>query len=124
MYGRGGDRMQQKQLEERRRMRSQIHPIWRGVGFGMVILIPFISWFGMDILWQEYLKRGNPIPLDLVIKASDPYLLIKIIGTVVLMFVLYIVFLLITFLFNSIFGAPRYGPTDAPPMVYRGKKAR
>jgi hypothetical protein len=106
----------------------KIHPIWRGIGFLLIIIIPFISFIGALILIDENAKRGwYRIPADLVFRfnlpliGTDPLLLMKIILTLIIMFLIYIVFLLFSFLINSIFGVSGYGPHDAPLEPYRGK---
>jgi hypothetical protein len=103
-------------------LRPKIHPIWRGVGFGMMILIPIISYAGMEILIQQNMKSNFfPWPYDIMAKPGevlwngDPLLYFKILVVVVIMFVLFALFTLVTFLINSAFGVPRYGPMDVPP---------
>jgi len=103
--------------------RQPVHPIWRGVGFVMAILIPVISFFSSLVLLDE---KTRPvwlvIPGDLIAKGSDPLIYIKIIITVAIMFILYIVLLFITFLVNKLFAPPRYGPLDVPPTAYKGPR--
>ena len=100
-----------------------IHPIWRGIGFLFMFLIPILSYFGALVLIDENNKRGwVPIPADLIIKAFDPLILVKAIIIIVLMIILFAIFMLVTFLFNSLFGPSRYGPLDVPPAAYRHRK--
>jgi hypothetical protein len=100
-----------------------IHPIWRGIGFAMIVLIPFLSYVGMRVLLQEnQLKGWFPLPQDLLVNWRDPLILIEVLITIAIAFVLYILFMLVTFMMNRVFAPPRYGPTDVPPESYRGKK--
>lgn len=103
---------------------KEIHPIWRGIGFAMMLLIPFLSYVAAIAILDENIKqRWFPIPSDLLIRwGNDPMLVIKIILTVLIAFALYLVFMLVTFMLNKIIAPPRYGPLDAPQASYRGKK--
>jgi hypothetical protein len=112
--------------------KAKIHPVWRGVGFLMMIVIPIISYAATELLIAENQLHGYfPWPGDILAKPGellyngDPLLYFKILITVSFILVFYALFTLITFIFNSMFGAPRYGPLDAPPInVKVRKKAR
>lgn len=106
-----------------------VHPIWRGVGFAMIILIPIISYAATEVLIQQNMKSNFfPWPVDILAKPGDllwngdVLLYFKILMTVTFMLVLYAIFTLVTFLINSAFGAPRYGPYDVPPIRARVRK--
>jgi len=100
-----------------------IHPIWRGVGFAFIIIIPIFSYAAALVLIEQNSKSGwFQIPADLIFKGADPLLYIKIIVTITIAFILYIIFMLITFLVYSMFGPKRYGPYDVPPIKYRRKR--
>lgn len=100
-----------------------IHPIWRGIGFALLIFAPIMG-YAASIVLIELNKENNwlPIPKDLLIAGSDPYLLIKIIITIVIAFIIFLLFQLITFFLYRIAGPSRYGPLDVPRVAYRGKK--
>lgn len=103
--------------------KKEIHPIWRGIGFIFIILIPILSFFGSIVLLDENAKRGwFRIPSDLIVPLWDPLLGIKLIITIFLMFILYSLFKLVSFIVFGILAPPRYGPFDVPPQRYRGKK--
>lgn len=103
--------------------RYEPHPVWRGIGFALLILTPILGWFGSVLLVDENMRqRWFPIPADLLWSGSDPLLLVKIIVAIVLMFILMIVFQLITFVLVRIFGGSLMGPLDAPTVTYRGKR--
>lgn len=108
---------------QKSRDKQQVHPIWRGVGFALMVLIPILSYAGALVLLEENGKKGwIPIPRDLMTPwFSDPLILIKILVMIVLMVILYGVFMMITFLINRAFAPPRYGPTDVPPTEFRGR---
>ena len=106
--------------------RPEIHPIWRGVGFGMMVLIPIISYFATELLIaQNAISQWVVVPPDLLahpgthlwfITVTDPYLYIKIVMTIALALVIYVIFLFITYAAQRLFGPSRYGPMDAPPV--------
>jgi len=104
---------------------KEMHPIWRGVGFALAILTPIISYSGALVLISANAQNGwVAIPADLMAPFADRMLYVKIILTLVLMFFFYTIFSFITFTLYGIFGPPRYGPRDVPPLEYRGGKYR
>lgn len=100
-----------------------IHPIWRGVGFILIILIPVLSYVGTLLLLEENAKSGwFSIPRDLISPYVEPYFYVKAILTVVFMFIFYAIFLFITALINRMIAPPRFSVYDVPPQAFRGKK--
>jgi hypothetical protein len=110
----------------------RIHPIWRGVGFAMMVLIPLFSYAAAETIIQQNRKMNFfPWPTDIYAKPGDllyygdPLLYFKILVTITVMFILYALFTLVTVAINSAFGSPRYGPYDLPPVNAKvRKKAR
>lgn len=103
--------------------KQPIHPIWRGIGFGMIVLIPFLSYIGaLAVLQENARNRWFTIPRDLLVQWSDPLILVKVLLTIAIAFILYILFTLIAFILMKMFAPSRYGPYDVPPVAYRGKK--
>lgn len=103
--------------------KKPIHPIWRGIGFIFIILIPILSYIGALVLLEENTKRGwFGIPRELFVPIFDPLLGVKIGIAIVLMIILYGIYTLISFIVLSIAAPPRYGPFDVPPQRYRGNK--
>lgn len=120
---------QREASREEREARRQVHPIWRGVGFALIILIPILSYAATEvILQQNAMNQWFPMPFDLVAKRGDflyngdPWLYFKIILTITIMLVLYAVLTMVTFIINSLFAPPRYGPLDAPPIKAKVRK--
>jgi hypothetical protein len=102
-------------------LKQSVHPIWRAVGCFMAILIPIIGFTGALMLIEANQEQGwLVIPYDFVAPGDDPLLYVKIGLTAVLSFILYVIFMMITFFINSAFGPKRYGPTDAPQQKYKG----
>ena len=100
-----------------------IHPIWRGIGFALIVLAPIMGYAAsILILKANEINKWYPVPKDLLVKWQDPYILVKLIITAVIAFLLFMIFQLITFLLYRLFGPSRYGATDVPSVKYRGKK--
>lgn len=103
-------------------MNRKIHPIWRGVGFALMILAPIIAYGIALIVMEENGRRGLVnIPPSLIVQWQDPYILVKLIITLLVTLVLYAIATMIYFMISSIIGPSRYGPTDVPPVAYKGK---
>lgn len=125
--GKYESQMRGKTREEREK---RAHPIWRGVGFGLAILIPIISYAGSEELIKANRKFGwLPMPTDLVARPGDflyfgdPWIYLKIALTLMLMFVLYVVFMLITFAVNKATLDPaRMDPYYVPPIKAKVRK--
>jgi hypothetical protein len=107
----------------------RIHPIWRGIGFIFIILIPILAYFATLVVLDANNQKGwFQIPADLYYQGGypllggDPLLYVKIMGTIAFAFLFYAIFMLINFIVYSMFAPPRYGPLDVPPMHYRRVK--
>ena len=101
---------------------NSVHPIWRAVGCFLIIIIPVMGFTGSILLIQ--LNRHNhwlKIPANFIAAGGDPYLYIKIGLTTLISLILYIFFMLVTFLMNSALGPKKYGPTDVPQQRFKGK---
>jgi hypothetical protein len=114
---------------EKRAKAKEIHPIWRGVGFGLIILVPLFSYALTEVILKaNQTANWFPLPYDLMAKPTDlfytgdPLIYIKIIMTITFSLVLFAIFTLVTFIMNSAFGRPRYGPMDVPPINVKVKK--
>jgi hypothetical protein len=109
---------------------KQLHPIWRGVGFGLVILIPIISYAATDVLITANRSSGwFRMPSDLIARPGDflyngdPWLYLKIAITLAFMFVFYALFMLITFAVNRATLDPRRtDPYYVPPVKAKVRK--
>lgn len=117
--------------------RYKIHPIWTGVGFLMVVIVPVMTWaasaliveFGQQQHWSVF--SAFPRYLDI------PAFLYSIPGTVQLsrmpnLPVTLVLFFFMLIVFSGIFsvlyayiyrlvGPPRYGPQDMPAPKIRTK---
>ena len=121
-----------------RRQRDQrpwrIHPVWRGIGCALLLLIPIMSWYTTSLFLQTNTKVVLPWELTRVV--AIPYTHVGEIDKVILQinryfdatgFVLGQIFFTIIFSFIGfgvmaflyallyrVAGPPRYGPFDVP----------
>ncbi len=101
----------------------KIHPIWRGIGCLMMIIIPVISYAGSVLLVEANLKKHwLPFPREFYGPPSHPLLYAEI-GVAVLLSILgYLIFVIFYTVLYRFFGPPKFGPTDAPPIRRAGGK--
>jgi hypothetical protein len=104
-------------------MNRKVHPVWRGVGFAFMILIPIFSYVSADLFLVENARSHLVVfPNNLyLIGQPDPQLLIRILITIVFMLILYALLTFVSLLVIRMFAPPRYGPLDVPPTGYHGK---
>ncbi len=95
-----------------------IHPIWRGIGCGLMIVIPVISYIAADYFITNASQfKWVIIPNDMIIHlqfVKDVFILVKLLYTAIFGAVLYLILTLVTFVINRFFGPPRFGPYDVP----------
>ncbi|OJX41432.1 MAG: hypothetical protein BGO78_01490 [Chloroflexi bacterium 44-23] len=102
---------------------NPIHPIWRGIGFVLMIVTPIMGYAASILLLDlNAQNRWIPIPRDLIIAGKDPYLLIKLFITLIIALLIFLLFQIVTFFILRISSPSRYGPTDVPPVRYTGRK--
>jgi ABC-type multidrug transport system permease subunit len=98
------------------------HPIWRGIGVLLFILLPIMGYIGsLLILDENRRQRWFSYPQALIVPGSDQLLLIKVILTLGIAAVLYFIIMMITFIIFRIVSPPKLGPTDAPPVQWKNK---
>jgi len=116
-----------------------IHPIWRGIGCLMLILIPIIAFAAADTFYDNaselnlfgsaiFPRTGIMYRVffsfelfdDLTLRLTFFHLVFTVIFSVV-------GFLIFSFVYAIIYrftGPPQYGPTDAPPIRRKKTKQR
>lgn len=112
----------------------RVHPIWRGVGFAMMVLIPVIGYAASDVLIkQNDIHQWTPLPVDLFAKPGeflynyfpDPLLYIRIMIFVAVVAVLFALFTLVSFMMNGMFGiTDRNDPYYVPPVRRQPRRPR
>jgi hypothetical protein len=100
-----------------------VHPIWRGIGCIMMLIVPVLSYAGAVLLYEQNLTaKWVRVPRDLTQTVSIPgvgavpHLFANLIVTVLLMLLGYAVFIVLYAVIFRLVGPPRYGPVDSPPV--------
>ena len=115
--------------------RGVVHPVMRGIGCIMIVVVPILA-YGLSVLLVNYVvSKGWPIPpawlgtptfhpllsrlsgvaTVLAFLRTQNNLFANIIFAIALTVVIGGVMSVIYGYIYTIFGPPRYGPTDAPP---------
>jgi hypothetical protein len=94
--------------------KTKIHPVWRGIGCVMMIVIPGLSYLAANFLIKSRdVLTWVMIPQDLVFKQlKDPLFWVKIFYALVIALVLFLIMGVITFVIDKFFGPPKRGPYD------------
>lgn len=107
-----------------------VHPIWRGIGCVLMILIPILAYAGAVMLVQANLEqRWLPTPYALAQPVTLPYfgqvnyLYAYLLVAVVLSLIGFALLSLLYALVYSMIGPSQYGPVDSPP-IRRQKRRR
>lgn len=102
--------------EQNNPAKRPIHPIWRGIGCALLIIIPVVSYVAADYFVTNADKfKWMIMPGDMIINfPRDPLILIRLLYAGIFVAVLYLILTVITFLVNRFFGPSRFGPYDVP----------
>jgi hypothetical protein len=109
---------------------TRVHPVWRGVGFAMMILIPIMAYASMKVLMEQNDIHGwIPLTNDMLAKPGellymlipDPLLYVKLVLFLLCVFVFFTLFTLISFIINAMFGVSRKDDPFYVPPVRRTK---
>jgi hypothetical protein len=119
-----------------------VHPVMRGIGCIMMVVVPILA-YGTALLLIDYgIRQGWPIPPDWLRPITIHPLLLNLQGLeplwnlllrqnnfiAVVVFTIAIIVViggLMSILYGyiyTIFGPPRYGPQDAPPIRVKVKR--
>lgn len=80
-----------------------------------MIVIPILSYIaGNYFVTNGTNYKWMVIPQEMVIRWTDPLLLVKLLYTAIFAAGLYLLLSVIIFFVNRFFGAPRFGPQDVP----------
>ena len=121
--------------------RGVVHPVMRGIGCLMIVIVPILA-YGISVILVNYgVSHGWPIPPDwlgtpkfhpllwrlsgvatvLAFLQTQTNLVANVVFTIALTVVIGGVMSVIYGYIYTIFGPPRYGPTDAPPPRVKAK---
>lgn len=119
-----------------------VHPVMRGIGCIMMIVVPILA-YGVALLLVDYgIRQGwqippgwlEPIripPLLLSLRGLEPVwnfllrqdnLIAVVVFTIVIMVVIGGLMSILYGYIYTLFGPPRYGPQDAPPIRVKVKR--
>ena len=119
-----------------------VHPVMRGIGCIMIVVVPILA-YGTALLLIDYgIKHGWPIPPNWLQPINIHPLLLKLQGLnpvwallrsqdnfiAVVVFTIAIIILvggIMSMIYGymyTLFGPPRYGPQDAPPIRVKVKR--
>lgn len=100
-----------------RPQKMPIHPVWRGIGLILAVILPLGSYIVASLLISNKDKYSwLIIPEDIILykNPQDPYLLVRLLYTLIIIILIGGLLTLITFLIAKIFGPSRYDPLDVP----------
>jgi hypothetical protein len=108
------------QPRSRRSIIPPVHPVWRGIGCLLLILLPIISFAGAKLLVQANSRqRWIQIPSELSGSFIAPVVGRIFYADLALAVILIVIgFAIITVVYAIIYriiGIPRFGPLDSPP---------
>jgi hypothetical protein len=116
----------------------KIHPIWRGIGCVMLVLLPIIAYAAADtffdsadrlVLFNSTIFPSSGIVSRVLISIplwGDTVLRVSIFHIVFMLLFSILAYLIFSFVYALIYrvtGPPKYGPTDAPP-IPRSRRRR
>ncbi len=106
--------------------KQRAHPVWRGVGFAMMILIPVMSFASVSVLLKQNERFAwIPITPDMLAVPGqflyriypDPMIYVYIVIFLVCLLVFFTLFSLVSFAANSMFGVTeKKDPFYVPPV--------
>jgi len=129
----------QKYRKEEKERSWEIHPVWRGIGCALIIIIPIMAWYAASLILQT--NKQIPLPPEMIrpitIKYSQVPQIDQIIGGfnhytishnltvgqfLLAVFLTFIGFGILSLVYAVLLraaGPSRYGPFDVPPNAMR-----
>jgi hypothetical protein len=106
--------------------KPETHPIWRGIGCALMVILPLLSFFGAEYLLElnQTLGWDFPIPEEFRGPPQYPYLFAKLTLGVLLLIASFAIVSVIFSLMNTLSGRNKRSPLDAPPPRRRPKRRR
>jgi hypothetical protein len=109
----------------------KVHPVWRGIGCLMIVIIPVMSYAGAALLVDENMRQAwVPVPGEFMHNMRIPYIgtIPHMIATLIVTFLLILigfgVLMVVYTLMYRMMGASNLGPLDAPPERRQRKRPR
>ena len=135
----------QKRFEKQREERPwDVHPIWRGIGCILIILMPIIAWACAELFMQSQTIFNLPAswyrplvipltqwsPLNVILEwfnnllSGFGFISGTLFFTIIFLFLGYGLLTLIYAVVYRVFGPPRYTQVDAKPIIVRKQRRR
>jgi len=129
----------QKYRKEQQEKPWEIHPVWRGIGCALILLIPIMAWYASSLFLQTNTKihlsyeLTKPIILpyvqvpeiDQIVADFNHYavshhlIVAQFFFTIILMFIGFGILSLVYAIMFKVAGPSRYGPFDVPPDIMK-----
>ncbi len=114
---------------QKRERKREPHPIWRGIGFAMIIIIPLFSFAGADLLVQYLRTSGVTLPTQLradtielpVYGPLTDYKAVLVVAAVIAM-ILFGLFTLINAAMYQASSGKTYQVFESEPQAYKKKR--
>ncbi|MEW6717710.1 MAG: hypothetical protein AB1345_09430 [Chloroflexota bacterium] len=101
-----------------------IHPIWRGLGCLLGVIVPIISYFLADFLVQKnWIYGWVLVPNHFIGPYHNPNLYLNIGLTVILTVLIFTILTILYMFIYRLFGPPQYTLLDVPPPRRRRRKS-
>ena len=95
---------------------EKIHPVWRGIGCIMMVLLPAMSYVGaVELVKANYYQGWIRMPIELMGPSQFPYLYAYLLVGTMLLLIGSSLLITIYSLTYRIASGPRQGPLDASP---------
>ena len=101
-----------------------IHPVWRGIGCLMALILPVVTIAAASMVVDYDLEAGwYPVPGNMmnpftipVVNYTLPHLYATLVVSVVLLLFIFAAIMIIYAIVYAVLGPKRYGPHDSPPI--------
>ncbi len=92
-----------------RKEKKQEHPIWRGIGCVMIIVVPLFSFFAASLLIDS--RQHFPwmiIPQEIIVASfRDPLIFVRVVYAIIIAMLLFLLMAAVTYAINQI-SKPRH----------------
>jgi hypothetical protein len=126
-------------IQEKKTSGPTTHPVWRGIGCIMLVLIPLMAFAAADMFYDDapsirifgspIFQRSGAVYQILVHEELWDGAVLRISGFHIIFMILFslIGFLILSFVYAVVYrasGLSKPGPTDAPPPRRSGRRRR
>jgi hypothetical protein len=96
------------------------HPLWRGIGCILIIVVPIISFAAARLIVQanndqQWVKIPSELAGSINLPVLSTVYFIEIALTLIFIIIGFGILTVVYAFLYRLFGPPRYGPLDVPP---------